>query len=547
MENDLRTATADLLDCPDEIILRVVENNDAIELYVLSLVCRRLHYICLPLFLSRHRVRNPKESVDITLSVKREEVDIISGLRLALFITSIRHIGFSYSPYINCDSGLNTFCSQLGRFHDLLAKLTVVDEIDIELGRLCDLCIKESMRLQEIFNLVQRILDLAVSKSCTSLIVSGRCWKDIVHFEHTWKGKSWLRRHFTSAKNLIGAYICSSDSVRMMAADGWRFSVDPGNGAGKQSVRENELKLSPIAVRSNTSLTALSIRSSLLLMPPLLSWTLGLLSLPSLTKLDMSGVCSSLPDDAWPTVLQSLAKAARNVTELSISQCDIHMADLRDFLWRLPQLKSLRLDDEFLQDTIGSEARQPEFRFLKELHAPIRIVQQLLIHKPNVFPSLESLSLPTTTPDLRALDQSLSICVHHILAVAGRHSSAPRSLPAISLDMHYGYQNDVQDDMDQYFDKDSHPPSDVFQHVSELSLNIRWANHADNPFAALPRVTVTQAVCDWIGLFKTLRHATIMLRVFDEDTEKLILGIRKSCPCIQTLDLNGTKYNWEKL
>lgn len=535
--------SAQILSLPDELLLHIFDDDDITnELYILSLLSRRLHYICLPLFLAHHGISNPSDKAEITIGKRDQAIDAVSALRVALFTPSIKELRFSYSAHLNCDAGLTYFSKHISRFQRLLQRLDSVSIVHISIGALCDLCIKESPNFQAVATVMKSILDLAIEKSCSSLSVSGRCWRDIVNFESTLEHKSWLHRRITAAKEMIQAALQPKDFPLGMRGKGWRFVAD---SYGEHRRPFYDLTTSKLISKAHPSsnLETLVIRSAALLTPPLSSWTLQLLKTSKVRCLQLEGI-SYLELDAWSAILPCVANSAKHLTHLTVHQCDIHIVDLLQLLSHLPRLNSLYLDDSFANEPYATfrdrasrkpRARpNPDFPVLLDLRAPTELVHHFL-NKPRALQKLQSLGLVVSRPHLCDLDSSLFRIYNHL-------SSSFRSstwYPHISLDVQYAYQNDMRDDTDEFM---LSTPSGVFRHISSISLHLRWTNHADNPFAAPPRVSVTQAICDWLGLFPEVTQVSLKLCVFHENVQTLMDGIRQRCPKIETkaLMVNGT-------
>jgi hypothetical protein len=86
-----------LLDIPDELLLCIFVDLTADELLILAVLCRRLHYISLPLYFNRHGLVNPQDRDTFSLEtweaihVYPQDWGLVRALRLALFIKSLRH------------------------------------------------------------------------------------------------------------------------------------------------------------------------------------------------------------------------------------------------------------------------------------------------------------------------------------------------------------------------------------------------------------------------------------------------------------------------
>ncbi|KAJ7036633.1 hypothetical protein C8F04DRAFT_1394206 [Mycena alexandri] len=81
-----------LVDLPPEVLLSIFEFLDA-ELLSLSVLCRRLHFLALPLFLGRHSIPAPSEKTLVNFDAFcTPDDDVLRALTITLFVPSIEHL-----------------------------------------------------------------------------------------------------------------------------------------------------------------------------------------------------------------------------------------------------------------------------------------------------------------------------------------------------------------------------------------------------------------------------------------------------------------------
>lgn len=83
-----------LLDIPDELLLYIFMDLTADELLTVAVLCRRLHYISLPLYFNRHGLVDPQDRDKFSLKaihIFPPDWALVRALRLALFIKSLKH------------------------------------------------------------------------------------------------------------------------------------------------------------------------------------------------------------------------------------------------------------------------------------------------------------------------------------------------------------------------------------------------------------------------------------------------------------------------
>ena len=85
-----------LLDLPDELLLQVIEELDEVELYTLSVQCKRLQRMCLPVYLLHLGVTTPLIFPIDHLAILPAQL-YSPGLSLAFFAKTVRRF--------SCDIG----------------------------------------------------------------------------------------------------------------------------------------------------------------------------------------------------------------------------------------------------------------------------------------------------------------------------------------------------------------------------------------------------------------------------------------------------------
>lgn len=526
-----------LLALPNELLYRIFDDTEITkELYFLALLSRRLHHICLSLFLAQNGVPSPADKAAICIKKRETVIDALSALRIALFVPAIRELDFSYSTHLNCDAGLTGFSAQIDRLYSLVQRLDTVENIKISVGTLCDLCIKESGKFEDVVAKVKNLFDLAAQKACNSLTISGRGWRDIVNFESSLEENCGFRRLLNAIKQVPHSVMKSRTSPKGMQGPGWKFVAATCGERRKPFFDLARLNLVPSHVAS-ARVGTLVVRSAIMLTPPFSSWFLHVLKDSGIHRLEFDGIASYLGLDAWSAVLPCVSRAAQNLTHLSISQCEIHIVDLLQFLCHLPRLASLSLDDDFpgepcatFRDRYPYSPRPrptPDFPALTRLRAPIQLVRHFL-NNSQALMKLESLEVVAYQTGLVDLDASLALIYNHLCC------SDSKKTPSFGVDVQYGDQNEIREDIEEFCKTQS---STVLTCVSSISFQLRWANHPDNPFAAPPKVSVTQAICEWLRVFPQATDVSLKLRIFHEETGILMDSVRSSSPNIQRISL----------
>ncbi|KAJ7155859.1 hypothetical protein C8R46DRAFT_1295949 [Mycena filopes] len=117
-----------LVNLPTEVLLSIFEFLDA-ELFSLSLLCRRLHFLALPLFLERHSIPDPCERTFLQIDTYcPSDDDVLRALTIALFIPSIKHLICVFPDPVS----IHRHLASMRRVTRLLMRLEKVDKLWLE-------------------------------------------------------------------------------------------------------------------------------------------------------------------------------------------------------------------------------------------------------------------------------------------------------------------------------------------------------------------------------------------------------------------------------
>ncbi|KAK0223049.1 hypothetical protein IW262DRAFT_1294923 [Armillaria fumosa] len=373
-----------LLELPNELLYKIFgehfDEDQVPELFTISLTCKRLHDICLTHYLSRFGISHPAETCSFTLrNVAEPHPDAISGLRVALFVPSIRHLVCTFDDALPESEAPPpaTIVATVQRLHNLLLKLKSVNRMTLRFrGRDWN---NGSVNVTDVLlaswsSAIGDLLNLALDKSCTYLcIVDGKVMTYAYQFSRA--GRRYPSNVLTISKRTA------------IRGPDWTF-------------RRVKMGTSTILVDEATipnELHSLDIQSSMLLLPPLSHWTLSVLTV--ITSLTISHI--SLAGHMWTALLPTVAQYASGIEELRIAACpDITIDDLVAFLAQLPNLKILILSDEE-QYIPGPSAPVPKLTELVHVEAPWRILLHIV---QGPLPSLKEVrTFPRRTPR-RGLD-----------------------------------------------------------------------------------------------------------------------------------------------
>ncbi|KAJ7574309.1 hypothetical protein C8J56DRAFT_979343 [Mycena floridula] len=518
-EEEKHDRTPSLLDFPDEVLLSIFNHSILFtELYSLALLSKRLHYICLPLFLALHGISNPELECNLVVLQDNAAVDALSALGIALYLngrSSIQHLSFSYIPRSYCRYDSQKFNHHIGRLLHLLHRVAAVRTVSISVGRICDICNGHgelTVHLAAMPAALEKLVNLLMEKSCSDLTFTGKCWRDsdLFTFREIEDYNSRLVRQLASVKQWVKLRLQSSRYP--VGRRGLRWEFCPS--------RNFKPQLSPAALSSKAdSLQRFSIQSSHLLTPPLSSLTLQLIEFSRVRNLELSGVM--LRRSIWTAMLPCVAKSLQSVRELTICRCNIPFKDLAILLSKVPKLTSLSADGDWTKYSAAYENGYPSLPHLRKISAAPFIVQNFL-HTKDSLPSLESCYLRTALPSLEVLHQYLTD-IHSQLSLRN-----PDVL--VGLECNYYYAFRVISDLDEFF------PTSVAAQRMVKTVNLDLGFDLDNLDATTP------VLKRWLSMFPGIQHASVKAGSFDENIPSLVEDIRKLNPDLETLEVNGMLY-----
>ncbi|KAJ7640409.1 hypothetical protein DFH06DRAFT_1334770 [Mycena polygramma] len=498
---------ATLLSLPNELLVIIFENPkfplDC--LCILAVSCRRLHNIALPIYFTRSGLPSPSKSAVIHLA--QEGPDMLTALNMALFISSMEDITCVF-PHPSCTS-IFPLLPHLNRFRKFISRFPSVGRVTLQLDARNSMCnaTGDDKALRAWSSTLGRLLNCLVDKHCTELTVKygGYLTRS---FKLSAVPTQRVNRAVKAVKRLLG-------SRAVVAGKGWEFR------RSKEQGRERALTSVPSKMSRSSTLTSLHIQSAVLIMPPCLKWTLSALRSCPITSLSLSQI--SLEKETWSAVLPLLAKAARRLTDLSLSELDsISDVELLKFCARLPRLTSLRIGN--IQDggaaTQCLKGRVPEFRHLTTLAAPADFILYFLRPRP-------------------CLPRLAAVCIAfhgktHIRTIGAQLANVCQLMHARALSPSLAVAQSLYSDITFDFDAVVKLPEDkrrYFPCVSSLDLSVFPCNPAE--------------IARWVHLFPSVQHVSMAVQTRPADADayagRLVQALSKNRAYLRTVTINGHK------
>ncbi|KAH9486236.1 hypothetical protein JR316_0000300 [Psilocybe cubensis] len=387
-------------DLPDEILLQIFDRSDipAATLLNVALSSKRLHFICLPLFLAKFEIMNPSEHCDFILRSPQKtpgSLDALTGLKVALFIPSVKHLICKFHMPGDIEDFLYT-AMHLRRLNDFILKLSSINTVSLQFSnKRCGCCseLDPGMTLDrdltEWSDAIGSVLSTILEKGCRTLTVSGG--KYMVHSyvpETSRKGRIMSRwRQFLRKVKLAGLPN-SYEWIDVLHGDSWIYKRASDTG--------RTLVLTPItrAAQSRSALRTLIIQSSMFASPPVLHWTISVLRLPTIQNLHLKHL--AITRTAWMIFLALIAESCPHLTGLKLSHIrHITASQMLRFLGRLSKLETLSISSsvEWYNNDSPEVGPFPEFRNLTTLTTPAAWLLKLLSSQINAIPNLRSIAI----------------------------------------------------------------------------------------------------------------------------------------------------------
>jgi hypothetical protein len=305
------------------------------DLRNLSFLCKRLHYLALPLHLSLCGIDHPLELSSGAVSLSNENANAISALRLALFITSVKRFEFTFGVGIVSSEGLLREIRSIKR---LLATLHV-QEIVLDFRHIVLMRTKKRigvglefhgtvMNRKKWYSVLGKLLKTLGAMQGTALtVLAGRAFMPI----------------YESQTEITGLDLAAATPG---ALPSWLSTPDTTTVEHRPHPEASSSSVVPLI-----QFTELHVCSALFFQQPFLDWTITALRSSSIVALSFEQL--NLSYDTWSDLLTSIILP--NITEFSVAFCNLSFINLStNVLSRHPQIKNLNFCD-------SSMRRNPDF------------------------------------------------------------------------------------------------------------------------------------------------------------------------------------------
>ncbi|KAF7344484.1 F-box domain-containing protein [Mycena sanguinolenta] len=432
-----------LLTLPNELLLVVFSHlQNPYPLYQLSTLCRRLHFLALPIYLSRTGVcqYNSESAESCDISISAENTDTLAALQTSLFLRTVQNLccTFSNPQQFQDLARFRSVCSILSSIETTILQFSPPSYDDYFEASYC--------------NAVVQVLNAVVEKSCRDLTV------DVV----------------------------PDDSIARMARMSRKRALASNHPRGLRDYMTtgvSSIPLSPVAFRQKT-LSTFRLHSQLLFSPHCRAWTIDVLNSFPLTFVSFN--VPTVPTDALEALF--MVTEIPTLRDLAVLDCRIKPAQLHLFLSRHPRITRLHLGSVFVPSL---EERLPPDHLpnLRELSAPAAQVAYLLqaMQRTAALRSVRVLSYLTRL-DLIFTDVSLRTVTSRLASVSlTLVFNVPSNLPRFVVDLDVQFHEDSAlrfvTALEFVFEADNVEFSKLSDYVSLT----KWCE----PFPALKTVTLS--------------------------------------------------------
>ncbi|KAJ6570159.1 hypothetical protein DFH09DRAFT_423156 [Mycena vulgaris] len=359
-----------LLRLPNEILLEIFQQLDSGDpgILAISTLCKRLHYVALPIYLAAHGIPDASALASQELILSPTQLDILAALQTSLFIHSLKHISCSFSlnsarrDYSTRD--VDNFLGHIRRLAAFLSILQGVDQVTLNFKDVNFWAMDESLSILEAWApTASTLLDVVLEKGCTTLNVEGGMF--IVH----------------------PSQFPLKPGPKVIAK---RRSVifDVGRRIGSAFAGRSDTQKIPESGKSRAALRTFNIRSRVLLLHPCYSWTMTALNTsPNLVSLSIR---VDIPERSWDEILSNIHVPTLENLTIDL-RCRIRAATFDQFLARHPRVSTLSLGRDLLpltEEGVASNGRLPN---LRHLFASPTYVRFLMINQ--CAPTMQTLRL----------------------------------------------------------------------------------------------------------------------------------------------------------
>lgn len=329
-----RPALADqklnLLSLTTELILLVLDKCLTVDLHTIAQTSRQLHFLAIPLYLSRFGIRDGLQAKEIHLEGRYTLA--LLGLQCSLIVPPLERLSvkFNHATY---------FANELRRLLAFISHSERIREVTLHFGNIDSRWVNGLIAVSSVkwrTDLI-KLLEILVERKCETLNVRlgyFLTYETLITAEQDVeavpKHRAFIDRQISAVSNLLGVSSSSTAVVK---------KITVRNRANSMSVQ-----------LQNRSLRTFRLHSNLFFTHPFYSWMMDMFRKTPITSLSLQA--SGVMEEEWTSFLQSLTIPTLN--HVAFISMHILFPDLLIFISRHPHLTSVDLHPHY-QCSLGKK------------------------------------------------------------------------------------------------------------------------------------------------------------------------------------------------
>ena len=383
-----------LSDLPTEILCKIFEGFTVYNLFNVSLVSRRLHYVALPLYFSRLGLSDTL-CPSPTIVLQKNSLKALPGLQVSTFITSVKKLSCTF-----CPPG-RVLLKDMARLIDFIDRVSHIEEVVFDFADFdywVSICpgFTDLPSPEVIASALDKLLAIALGKSCSNLSIQrGADFMTMSIRTHSRleRQRSLIddlaQKDLQQPRNLQNPRKLKGIRRKVFNLFRLKPPAEPPSSDSSEPEHQTPVVMHLDAIKS-TQLQTLEIHSPLLLGPHFIDLTTKILMKSYLTflsfrhyggQVEMENIISLMDRIRIPTLLHLGFFAASNAEP----------SHLMNFISRHPTLESLDLGDtDFTGENFDLAGTvMPRTTKLCARHEYVH----LLLSHPHFMPNLRSVTI----------------------------------------------------------------------------------------------------------------------------------------------------------
>ncbi|PFH53764.1 hypothetical protein AMATHDRAFT_54261 [Amanita thiersii Skay4041] len=544
--------TSPLLFLNTELLINLLDNCLSLDLLAVSHTCRRLHYVALPLYLSRFAI----PSLHVTsLHLEGRYMHALMGLQSSLVLPPLDHLSvkFNDGPYFATEvRRLLTFVLRLGRIREVTLNLASIDSrwvnglVSINSETWCS-------------DLLQ-LLSILVENKCEKLTVTQGYFLTyeshvavvqqqqqqspppplpMVLHDNSSSSSTNVPPPATSPATTQRRRSFLQDSLTAVS----NFFVRPSLVVSGMEMN-TEQRPGPVELQAHT-LRTFRLHSNLFFTHPFYSWMTNMLQTTPITSLSLQ--LSGVMQEEWTALLEFLSLPT--LTHVAFASSCIHLNDILRFVARHPSITNVDLHRHYqysCERRLSKKLRVylPELSSLGGTPENVR----LFLTRSHHIPSLQhiALSLPVHQRTFRPNDfESLNRVIACSIKGTQLHTLSLEFLVPVFCDQLPNCNNK------RVYDG-SEPPTLSYGSLIQAVASSPQ-QYARSSFASLETLKfsadgnfafakwVLPALPRWLAMFPALRRVTLATNCLPshvQSKEDVVRSIKAACRLVTDVVLD---------